>query len=301
METPPPLKISLAAPKFISYDDMQKELEDHDIFKYDKIISDDRERSVCIYLLDGIKYVMKLGNRSTRNNTNKFHLLKKEIGIYKEISNFPEDAIYFPKMIASGIVNSGDIKNEFHYIIIEYIEGKTLYDYLNEKNSITDFNNSNEILTILLNLTMALNALWSHGIVHGDLSVENVMIKPDLNVKLIDFEKSAKYIPLKLNTIGTSKLNVNSKDKEGYGFFFLVRISLSVLKNRDAFIPFLRAIKTLIQPCDDCKDIYYKCAELINAEIIKKTGGSKTRKLRKIIRNKRKVATRNSMIRMNRL
>jgi len=293
MDIPPPLKISLAAPKFISYDDMQEQLLDLDIFKYDKIISDDKDRSVCIYSLDGVKYVMKLGNRSTRDDTNKFHLLKKEIGIYKEISNFPEDAVYFPKMIASGIINSGDIKNEFHYIIIEYIEGNTLYDYLNEKNSIIDFNNSNEILTILLNLTLALNALWSHGIVHGDLSVENVMIKPDLNVKLIDFEKSAKHIPLKLNTIGTSRLNVNNKDKEGYGYFFLVRISLSILKNRDTFIPFLHAIKTLIQPCDDCADIYYKCAELIRAELAKKSGGSKTRRVRKITQKRRKAKKRN--------
>lgn len=133
METPPSLKISLAAPKFISYDEMQEELQNLDIFKYDTILLDDKERSVCIYSLDGVKYVMKLGNRSSRDDTNKFHLLKKEIKIYKEISNFPEDAIYFPKMIASGIVNSGDIKNEFYYIIMEYIEGKTLYDYLNEK------------------------------------------------------------------------------------------------------------------------------------------------------------------------
>jgi len=289
METPPPLKISLSAPKFISYDEMQEELQNLDIFKYDKILLNDKERSVCIYSLDGVKYVMKLGNRSSRDDTNKFHLLKKEIEIYKEISNFPEDAIYFPKMIAAGIVNSGDIKNEFYYIIMEYIEGKTLYDYLNEKNNIANFNNSSEILTILLNLTLALNALWSHGIVHGDLSVENVMIKSDLNVKLIDFEKSAKYIPLKLNTIGTSRLNVNSKDKEGYGYFFLVRISLSILKNRDNFIPFLHAIKTLIQPCDDCADIYYNCAELIKAELKKQAGGSKTRKVRKITQKRRKT------------
>jgi len=283
-----PFKINLSKQTDISYYDMQERLIDLGIFNYDKIISDDEERSVCIFSLDGQKFVMKLGNRSDKDDTTKFHLLKKEAAIYKEIQNFPENSKYFPR-----ILNSGDVNNEFYYIIMEYIQGKTLYDYLNEKYKIADFNNSNEILTILLNLTMALNALWSHGIVHADLSVENVMIEPDLNVKLIDFEKSAKYIPLKFNTVGTSRLNINSKSISGYGYFFLVRISLAVLKNKDAYIPLLYAIKSLIEPCEDCKDIYYKCAKLIKAEI-KMAGGSK-RGTRKILRTKRK-ATRNSRI-----
>jgi len=290
---PPPFKLNLSTPKFISYDDMQKTLENLNIFKYDKILSNDNERSVCIYSLNGAKYVMKLGNRSMRGNTDKFNLLKKEIDIYNEIGNFRENAIYFPKMIASGLIDSGDSKNHFHYIIIEHIEGKTLLDYLNEKQKIAEFNNSKEILTILLNLTFALNALWSHGIVHGDLSVENVMITPELNVKLIDFEKSAKDISLTSNTIGTSRLNVNNKDTRGYGYFFLIRYLLSILKNRDTFIPFLNDIKTLIQSCDNCKDIYNKCAKYIRTEIEKQSGGSKTRKVRKITQKRRKAKKRN--------
>lgn len=276
-----PLKLNLSRPTIISYYDMQEKLIDLGIFNYDKIISDDEERSVCIFSFEGTKFVMKLGNRSDRDDTTKFNLLKKEVLIYNELQNFPEDAKYFPR-----IINSGQIDNNFYYIIMEYVEGKTLYDYLNEKYIIADFNNSKEILTILLNLTLALNTLWSHGIVHGDLSVENVMIEPDLNVKLIDFEKSTKNNPLKLNTIGTSRLNINSKSIAGFGYFFLLRISISVLKNKEAFIPLLHAIKSLIEQCDDCADIYYNCAELIRAEI-KLSGGSKARATRKSLRNKR--------------
>jgi len=277
-----PLKLNLSKQTDISYYDMQERLIELGIFKYDKIISDDEERSVCIFSFNDTIFVMKLGNRSDRDDTTKFSLLKKEAIIYKELQNFPEDAKYFPKIIKSGHVN-----NEFYYIIMEYIKGKTLYDYLNENYRIANFNNSKEILTILLNLTMALNALWSHGIVHGDLSVENVMIEPGLSVKLIDFEKSAKYNPLKLNTVGTSQLDINSKSIEGYGYFFLIRISLSILKNKEEFIPLLHAIKSFIERCDDCTDIYHNCAKIIETEIKKKSGGSKTRATRKALRNKR--------------
>ena len=50
-----------------------------------------------------------------------------------------------------------------------------------------------------MNLTKALNALYSLGLMHGDLSVENVMIEPDFNVKLIDFEKTSADIKLEAN------------------------------------------------------------------------------------------------------
>jgi len=264
-----PFKLSLSSPKVISYYDMQEKLLDLGLFKYDKILSDDEDRSVCIFSLDGKKYVMKLGNRADRDDTTKFHLLKKEAAIYKELQNFPEDAKFFPALI-----RYGEIDAEFYYIIIEYIEGKTLYDYLNEKN--LDFNNSKEVLTILLNLTMALNALWSHGIIHGDLSVENVMIEPNLNVKLIDFEKSAKHSLLKLNTVGTSRLNINSRENAGFGYFFLLRISLSILKDRESHIPLLHAIKSVIEICNDCNDVYYNCAQIIESELGKMSGTSAT-------------------------
>ena len=264
-----PFKLSLSSPKVIPYYDMQEKLLDLGLFKYDKILSDDEDRSVCIFSLGGKKFVMKLGNRDDRDDTTKFHLLKKEAAIYKELQNFPEDSKFFPALI-----RSGEIDAEFYYIIIEYIEGKTLYNYLNEKSS--DFNNSKEVLTILLNLTMALNALWSHGLVHGDLSVENVMIEPNLNVKLIDFEKSAKNSLLKLNTVGTSRLNINSRENAGFGYFFLLRISLSVLKNREAYIPFLHAIKSVIEACNDCNDVYYNCARIIESELDKMSGTSAT-------------------------
>ena len=260
-----PFKLSLSSPKVISYYDMQEKLLDLGLFKYDKILSDDEDRSVCIFVLDGKKFVMKLGNRADRDDTTKFHLLKKEAAIYRELQNFPEDSMFFP-----GLIRSGEIDAEFYYIIIEYVEGKTLYTYLNEKKP--DFNDSKEVLTILLNLTMALNALWSHGIIHGDLSVENVMIEPNLNVKLIDFEKSAKHSLLKLNTVGTSRLNVNSRENAGFGYFFLLRISLSVLKNREAHIPFLHAIKSVIEDCNDCNDVYYNCARIIESELSKMSG-----------------------------
>ena len=297
------MELSIKKHSIIGYNEMIKILKDKGILQYDKIIQDpDYEdededeilkdpRDVFMFENDGKTYVMKLGNYARRDDTNKFNLLKNEAKIYNELNNFSETDKYFPK-----IINSGEIKEPgilFYYITIEYIKGKTLYEYLNEKSKIINFNNSNEILTILLNLTNALNALWSHGIVHGDLSVENIIIEDDLNVKLIDFEKSSKSKHLQENTVSNSMLNETSKETTGTGYFYLVRISLSVLKNTELYLRLLNGIKSLIIECQYCTDIYYNCAELIKTEL-KLTGGSKTRKTRKAIRSKSKKATRNS-------
>ncbi len=68
------------------------------------------------------------------------------------------------------------------FITMEYIEGITLRQRLNERQlSLT------EAVEIAAQMSDALNAAHEAGIVHRDIKPENVMIRPDGYVKVLDF------------------------------------------------------------------------------------------------------------------
>lgn len=253
---------------------MKEMLIDDGVFDYDEILTDDVARSVCIFKKMGIKFVMKLGNHEPRGDTTKYNLLKNEDKVYLHLSNKlgVDYKKYFP-----AIIDSGSLSEKFYYIIMEFIEGVTLYDYVVEKNVVRS---KTEVYTILLNLTKALEVMYSTGIIHGDLSVENVMIEKDLSVKLIDFEKSSKDIKLSVNTIGSTRLNINRQNAEGLGYFFLVLKLLSVTKLRGQML--IKAIRDIIENCEQsgkCVNVYADCIPLINEALT--TNNSKTRRNRK--------------------
>ena len=169
---------------------------------------------------------------------------------------------YFP-----AIIDSGDEK-DFYYIIMEYIEGITLSDYINE--SLRKPPPVNDVLTILVNLTEALAAMYSIGIVHGDLSAENVMIQSDGSVKLIDFEKGSMNNKLSVNTIGSTNLRPNSTEvniinqedePEGLGYLFLAIKLLSIIPLPKSLV--LSIIRKVLECEDTCKNVYIECIQVI--------------------------------------
>ncbi len=270
----------------MSYYDMKQQMMNSGTLVFDKILADDEERSVCIYEYKGKKYVLKLGNHAERDDTTKFKLLQHEDKIYMKLQTLiPEKRKYFPN-----VYDAGSVDDTFYYIIMEYIEGETLYNYINSTYN-KSYKPKNEVLTILLNLTKALNAMYSLGIIHGDLSVENVMIKPDLNVKLIDFEKSSSDIKLETNTHGTTGTNINSSVTEGVGYYFLLVKTLSIAVDGTKLYPLLEKIKTKINACNKyiCKNFYDDCEKIIG-ELLKM--GGKRKSFRKALRKRRKTARR---------
>jgi len=262
----------------ISYTKMKEMLIEDGLFDYDEILTDDVARSVCIFKKMGIKFVMKLGNHEPRGDTTKFNLLKNEDKVYLHLYNNlgTEYLKYFPAIIDSG--SSGE---KFYYIIMEFIEGETLYDYFIEYfNTKSTVRSKTEVLTILLNLTLALEAMYSTGIVHGDLSVENVMIEKEGTVKLIDFEKSSKDIKLSVNTIGSSGLDIIKQESEGLGYFFLVMKLISLIKLRS--LDLIVGIKDIIESSEHsgkCTNVYSECIPLIREALT--SNNSKTRRNKK--------------------
>lgn len=73
-------------------------------------------------------------------------------------------------------------ENEIHYIVSEFIEGKTLREIIGEANL-----NLSEILEISIQIAKALAAAHHANLIHRDIKPENIIVRPDGLVKILDF------------------------------------------------------------------------------------------------------------------
>lgn len=113
--------------------------------------------------------------------------LKKYVAEARNVSRFSE---------IPGVVSIKDFfyENETAYIIMEYIEGESLKEYLKQKGPLTEA----ETLSLMKPVLEALEKVHASGMIHRDISPDNIMLtfregaeKSDISqikdVKLIDF------------------------------------------------------------------------------------------------------------------
>jgi beta-lactam-binding protein with PASTA domain/predicted Ser/Thr protein kinase len=70
-----------------------------------------------------------------------------------------------------------------YYIVMEYVEGETLKDYIRRQGRLS----GNESVRVSLQLLAALEFAHRNGIVHRDIKPQNVMLDRDGTVKVMDF------------------------------------------------------------------------------------------------------------------
>lgn len=92
----------------------------------------------------------------------------------------------------AGIVNVKDyiIENGTGYIFMEFVNGKSLEIYLTEQGGKISFN---EAATILKPVISALSQLHKNGLIHRDISPDNIIISEENGPILIDFGASRNY------------------------------------------------------------------------------------------------------------
>ena len=95
------------------------------------------------------------------------------------------------------IYSYGDTE-EFQYICMEYVVGRTLAEVLRECQVL----DIEEALTIFEQILQALDAACHEGIVHRDIKPANIIITPEGKVKVMDFG-IAKLPSLSMTTTGT--------------------------------------------------------------------------------------------------
>lgn len=114
--------------------------------------------------------------------------------VYKWRDNFIKEARSLAKCAhLSGVVGVKDFfeENNTAYIILEYLEGKTLKEYVREQpgGKVT----LSWLLPALEPVMTSLDAVHKEGLVHRDISPDNLMLLPDGKMKLLDFGAARDY------------------------------------------------------------------------------------------------------------
>ena len=80
------------------------------------------------------------------------------------------------------IYDVGDYKGH-HYIVMEYVPGKTLKQVIRSRGPLLN----EEAVDIMKQLTSAVAEAHSRGIIHRDIKPQNVIVKADGSIKVLDF------------------------------------------------------------------------------------------------------------------
>lgn len=111
---------------------------------------------------------------------------------YKGLENFEKEANKLTKFNnLKGIVSVYNFffENNTAYMVMEFVEGKTLKEYMAERGNKISWE---ETLKMMQSAISSLEMIHRGGIIHRDLSPDNIMISPNGDVTIIDFG-SARY------------------------------------------------------------------------------------------------------------
>lgn len=105
--------------------------------------------------------------------------LKKFVEEAKRLAKFQNEA---------GIVKIFDSfeENDTAYIVMEYLEGETLKDYLKRVGTVAE----DKAIAMLMPVMNSLQTVHKQGLLHRDIAPDNIFITSDGQVKLIDFGAS---------------------------------------------------------------------------------------------------------------
>lgn len=103
----------------------------------------------------------------------------------KFVRRFQREALSASSLSHPNIVAMYDVGEDdgLYYIVMEYIEGKTLKQLLKKRGSLT----LSEAIDIMLQLTDGMAHAHDSYIVHRDLKPQNIMIQDDGQIKITDF------------------------------------------------------------------------------------------------------------------
>ena len=101
------------------------------------------------------------------------------------IERFIREAQIAAKLGHENIVQIHDagVDGSFYYIVMEYIEGDTLEEYLRIRGSV----NLARAVEIIVSVAEALEYAWSEGTIHRDIKPSNILLTREGKVRLTDF------------------------------------------------------------------------------------------------------------------
>ncbi|MEK4424382.1 Stk1 family PASTA domain-containing Ser/Thr kinase [Solibacillus sp. FSL K6-1523] len=98
---------------------------------------------------------------------------------------FQREALSATSLTHPNIVSIYDVgeDGDMHYIVMEYIKGKTLKQYIQEFSPLSPARS----VHIMKQLTSAMSQAHENGIIHRDIKPQNILMDEEGNVKITDF------------------------------------------------------------------------------------------------------------------
>lgn len=113
-------------------------------------------------------------------------ILKEEYSNNLEFMNkFRKEAAAAASFSANNIVNIYDVgsDNNINYIVMEFVNGKTLKEVIQERGRL----NVDDTLNIGIQIAKALECAHKNNIIHRDIKPHNILVTEDGTVKVTDF------------------------------------------------------------------------------------------------------------------
>lgn len=100
-----------------------------------------------------------------------------------------------------GVVGVRDVfdQNNTSYIVLDFIEGETLKELVERLKKVGSELSGDQLRHIFLHLAEAMQFVHNHGMLHQDISPDNVMVKGNFDPVLIDFGAVAR-VEIKAST-----------------------------------------------------------------------------------------------------
>lgn len=120
------------------------------------------------------------------NRFNAVKILKKEFSSNDEIvDKFKKEATAIANLSHNNIIGVYDVgtQDDIHYIIMEYVKGKTLKQIIKEQGKIQ----SKPAVEIAIQIAKALECAHKSNIIHRDVKPQNILITEEGIVKVSDF------------------------------------------------------------------------------------------------------------------
>ncbi len=150
----------------------------------EKILAD-RYRLVEQIGVGGMAIVYRAVDQRTGHNV-AVKVLKPEFNKDAEfVGRFQREAEAASRMTHHNIVNLLDVgmDGENRYLVMEYVQGKTLKEVIREKGRI----NPTVAAQITIRILSALQHAHQNGIIHRDIKPQNILVHADGHIKVADF------------------------------------------------------------------------------------------------------------------
>lgn len=93
---------------------------------------------------------------------------------------FSAGRMHHPSVVS--VYDAGQLDN-WNYIVMEYVDGVTLQEYVTGKHVLT----TNQVIDVMYQCAKGLDYVHRQGIIHRDLKPGNIMLSRDGEVKIMDF------------------------------------------------------------------------------------------------------------------